>query len=220
MAEHWDEAYAQGEATRSWFATEPVLSLRMLDAAGVSPDASVVDVGGGTSRLVDSLLARGHHDVTVVDVSDVALGIAKRRLGCDAARVHWVHADARTWSPGRTFDVWQDRAVMHFLTSAADLQRYLHTLNTATGPGAVAVFGCFAPEGPTHCSVCPSCAGTPKIWPRYSAHSGRWSPPTGSCTPRQAAPSSPSPGRHLCGQVQQSGSRAAHSACSASGRMR
>ena len=155
LAEHWDEAYAQGEATRSWFATEPVLSLRMLDAAGVSPDARVVDVGGGTSRLVDSLLARGHHDVTVVDVSDVALGIAKRRLGCDAARVHWILADARTWSPGRTFAVWHDRAVMHFLTSAADLQRYLHTLNTATGPGAVAVFGCFAPEGPTHCSGLP-----------------------------------------------------------------
>ena len=62
MAEHWDEAYAQGEATRSWFATEPVLSLRMLDAAGVSPDARVVDVGGGTSRLVDSLQVVVEHE--------------------------------------------------------------------------------------------------------------------------------------------------------------
>lgn len=155
LAQHWNAAYAQGETTRSWFETEPVMSLRMPDAAGVSADASLVDIGGGTSRLVDRLLARGHDDLTVVDVSDAALGIAERRLGPDAARVHWVSADICSWSPGRVFDVWHDRAVMHFLTAAADLGHYLRTLTAATGPGAVAVFGCFAPDGPTHCSGLP-----------------------------------------------------------------
>ena len=155
LAGHWDDAYTQGETTRSWFEAEPVMSMRMLDAAGVTTDASVVDVGGGTSRLVDALLARGHHDLTVVDVSDAALGIAKQRLMSDAALVHWVHADMRSWSPARVFDVWHDRAVMHFLTASADLQRYLDTLNTATTSGAVAVFGCFAPDGPTYCSGLP-----------------------------------------------------------------
>lgn len=155
LAEHWDEAYTQGETTRSWFEAEPAMSLRMLDAAGVSTNATMVDVGGGTSRLVDTLLARGHRDLTVVDVSDAALGIARDRLGTDAAEVYWVRADVCEWSPGRAFDVWHDRAVMHFLTSAADLQRYLRTLSVATAPGTVAVFGCFAPDGPTHCSGLP-----------------------------------------------------------------
>ena len=152
LAQHWNAAYAQGETTRSWFETEPVMSLRMLDAAGVSADASLVDIGGGTSRLVDRLLARGHDDLTVVDVSDAALGIAERRLGPDAARVHWVSADICSWSPGRVFDVWHDRAVGHFFTTDAERTAYASVLTAAVAPGGHAIVGGFAPDGPTHCS--------------------------------------------------------------------
>ena len=154
LASHWDDAYAQGESTRSWFEADPAMSLRMIDAAGVETSASVVDVGGGTARLVDSLLARGHHDVTVLDISEAALDIARQRLGPDAP-VNWVHADIRAWSPPRVFDVWHDRAVVHFLTLAADQDRYRSTLDAATRPGAIAVLGCFASDGPTHCSGLP-----------------------------------------------------------------
>lgn len=152
---HWDDAYAQGETTRSWFESEPVMSLRMIDAARVDSTASAVDVGGGTSRLVDHLLARGHHDLTVVDVSAAALRIARERLGSDAEKVQWVHTDIREYSPGRVFDLWHDRAVLHFLTEAVDHRRYRDILDTASRSGTVAVFGCFAPDGPTHCSGLP-----------------------------------------------------------------
>jgi len=155
LASHWDDAYGQGEATRSWFQTEPVMSLRMIDAACVSTDASVVDIGGGTSRLVDALLARGHDDLTVMDVSDAALRIAQDRLGRTAEKVHWVNADIRTWLPGRVFDLWHDRAVVQFLSDPADQDAYLNPLNAASRPGSVAVFGCFAADGPTHCSGLP-----------------------------------------------------------------
>ncbi|MEI6252916.1 MAG: class I SAM-dependent methyltransferase [Mycobacteriaceae bacterium] len=155
LASLWDDAYAQGESTRSWFEADPAMSLRMIDAAGAAADASVVDVGGGTSRLVDSLLARGHHDVTVVDISEAALHIAQERLGQDAAQVTWIHTDICAWSPARVFDVWHDRAVMHFLTSVGDQRRYRRALDAASRPGTVAVFGCFASDGPTHCSGLP-----------------------------------------------------------------
>ena len=152
---HWDDAYAQGETTRSWFETEPAMSLRMIDAAGVEATASVVDVGGGTSRLVDSLLVRGHTDLTVVDVSAAALRITQQRLGAAADTVRWVHADIREFAPGRVFDVWHDRAVLHFLTTEDDQHRYREVVDAASRPGTVAVFGCFAPDGPTHCSGLP-----------------------------------------------------------------
>ena len=155
LGAHWDDAYRQGETTRSWFEVDPAQSLRMIDAAGAAVDASVVDVGGGTARLVDSLLARGHADLTVVDISDTALQIAQQRLGRNAQRVKWIHADIREWSPTRMFDVWHDRAVLHFLTSEADQEHYLSILNSATKPGAIAVLGCFASDGPTHCSGLP-----------------------------------------------------------------
>ena len=155
LGAHWDDAYRMGETTRSWFEVDPGQSLRMIDAAGASADASVVDVGGGTARLVDSLLARGHHDLTVVDISGTALEVSQQRLGRNALRVAWIHADIRVWSPARVFDVWHDRAVLHFLTSEADQERYRNTLDGATLPGAIAVLGCFASDGPTHCSGLP-----------------------------------------------------------------
>ncbi len=155
LASHWDDAYAQGETTRSWFEAEPAMSLRMIDAAGVAPTASVVDIGGGTSRLVDVLLGRGHQDVTVLDLSATALEVARERLSSDASRVRWVNADIRAWAPGRVFDLWHDRAVLHFQTTADGQDSYRRVLAGASRPGTVAVFGCFAPDGPTHCSGLP-----------------------------------------------------------------
>jgi hypothetical protein len=158
-AEHWDSAYAQGERTRSWFQEYPAASLRMLDAAGVAAQDSVIDIGGGASLLPDSLLQRGHQDLTVLDVSAAALRISQGRLG-PTEQVQWIVADLLTWNPRRTYAAWHDRAVFHFITAERDRQRYLVTLNSATVPGSVAIFGCFAPDGP------PSCSGLPVA--RYS----------------------------------------------------
>lgn len=127
----------------------------MLDAAEVAPADSVIDVGGGGSGLAGALLGRGFTDVTVLDIAAAAIGHAKRRLGRQAAGVQWLVADLLIWQPERSYRVWHDRAVYHFLTEAPGQRRYRQALEAATGPGAVAVLGCFAPDGPTHCSGLP-----------------------------------------------------------------
>lgn len=154
-ASHWDEAYAGGDATRSWFQQQPVMSLQMLDAAGVLPWDSVIDVGGGASPLAGALLGRGFADVTVLDISATASEHARQRLLDQAAQVHWLTADILTWHPQRRYRVWHDRAVYHFLITAPDQRRYRRVLDDATEAGAVAVLGCFAPEGPDRCSGLP-----------------------------------------------------------------
>jgi trans-aconitate methyltransferase len=151
-AHHWDRAYSEGERTRSWFESEPVGSLRMFQLAGVSPADSVIDAGGGASTLVDALLERGFDDVTVLDISATGIQAAQRRLGPSAGRVQWIVADLRDWRPSRTYQVWHDRAVLHFLTADADRQSYLETLTASTAAGAVAIFATFAPDGPPQCS--------------------------------------------------------------------
>lgn len=160
LAEHWDAAYAHGEVTRSWYQPEAVDSLRMFDRCGVTGDAGVVDVGGGASPLVDALLSRGHDDVTVLDVSAAGLDIARGRLGAMAERVRWLVTDLAWWCPSRTYQVWHDRAVFHFLTTPEARARYLQVLAEATEPGSIAVLATFAPDGP------PQCSGLPVL--RYS----------------------------------------------------
>ena len=155
QAARWDDAYAQGDATRSWFQAAPRLSLRMFDAAGVTAADSVIDVGGGASPLAGALLGRGFRDVTVIDISAAGLQRARQRLGPQAGRVYWLTADIRTWQPLRRFAVWHDRAVFHFMTAEPDRRGYLRALAAATAANAVAVFGCFAPDGPRQCSGLP-----------------------------------------------------------------
>jgi Methyltransferase domain len=155
IASHWDDAYAQGETTRSWFEEQPDMSLRMLGSAGVSAADAVIDVGGGASSLAQALLDRGFRDITVLDVSVTGMQHARRHLGPRAEQVRWVTADFLTWQPGRRYRAWHDRAVFHFLTTARQRRNYMHTLSAATDPSAVAVFGCFAPDGPEQCSGLP-----------------------------------------------------------------
>jgi trans-aconitate methyltransferase len=154
-AAHWDAAYAHGDDTRSWFEEHPAMSLRMLDAAGVATTDALIDVGGGASPLTGALLDRGFRDLTVLDVSAAGMQHARGRLGSRAGQVHWLTADVLTWHPRRHYQTWHDRATFHFLTTDEHRQQYLHTLDTATAPGAIAVFGCFAPDGPRHCSGMP-----------------------------------------------------------------
>ena len=154
-AAHWDAAYAQGDGTRSWFEKHPDMSLRMLDSAGVSAADALIDVGGGASPLTGALLDRGFRDLTVLDISATGIQHARDRLGSRADQVHWLTTDVLSWHPQRHYQAWHDRAVFHFLTIDEQRQQYLHTLDTATTPGAVAVFGCFAPDGPEHCSGLP-----------------------------------------------------------------
>ena len=131
------------------------MSLAMLDAAGASPDHSVLDGGGGASTLVDGLLDAGYTDLTVLDISATGLDHARQRLGPRADRVNWVVADVLTWRPNREYRIWHDRAVLHFLTTDAAREQYLRTLDAATPEAAVAVIGCFAPDGPQYCSGLP-----------------------------------------------------------------
>lgn len=156
---HWDKAYAEkSENQLSWFQEVPARSLAMIAAA--SPHGSVIDVGGGASRLMDALLEAGHADVTVLDISQAALDHARTRLGSRAAAVRWICADITQWAPdrswpGKTWDVWHDRAVFHFLTEPEAQDAYIAALTMATRPGAAVILSTFAPDGPERCSGLP-----------------------------------------------------------------
>jgi trans-aconitate methyltransferase len=152
-AEHWDDRYASVGATNvSWFQPTPEVSLELI--TGVADHtAGVVDVGGGASTLVDHLLERGFHDVTVVDLSQQALTAAHDRIG--ESPVHWVVTDIRDWQPTRTFDVWHDRAAYHFLTDAEDQSRYWDLVRQTVTPGGHVIIATFAEDGPETCSGLP-----------------------------------------------------------------
>lgn len=151
---HWDQVYRTTSPDRvSWYQAELELSLGLIRRAAPETSAAIIDVGGGASTLVDSLLGAGYHRVTVLDVSGVALAAAQARLGAAAAPVTWLEADVLE-TPFRAggFDLWHDRAVFHFLTRPSDRRRYVAQVGRAVLPGGHVLVATFAPDGPSRCS--------------------------------------------------------------------
>jgi SAM-dependent methyltransferase len=153
---HWDQVFtSKADVETSWHEAVPDESLALLDELGVGPEESVIDVGGGTATLVDHLIARGHRDLAMLDISAAALDRTRARLGDAADLVEWIAADITEWLPTRTYDVWHDRAVFHFLTTDKARQAYVRAMRAATTDSAALVIGTFADDGPTHCSSLP-----------------------------------------------------------------
>lgn len=155
--QHWDGVYdSKPHDAVSWFQTLPSTSLRLVElAARGRPGASVIDVGAGTSTLVDVLLDKGHK-VTLLEVSGEALVTVADRLGARADQVSRVQADLLGWQPERTYDVWHDRAVFHFLTTEPDITTYVEIASNAVEARGALVLGVFAADGPTSCSGLPT----------------------------------------------------------------
>jgi SAM-dependent methyltransferase len=165
-AAHWNRIYTtKTEQEVSWFEPLPAISIEMLDAAGMTPESCVLDVGGGDSHLVDVLAARGLDCLAVLDVSGAALDRARARLGPAAHTPVWIEADVtREWSLD-PMDIWHDRAVFHFLITADDRARYKRHLLETLKPGGSAIIATFAADGPETCSGLPVQRYTPqRLW--------------------------------------------------------
>lgn len=155
--DHWEDVYQRKPAdTVSWYRPHLETSLALLEQAGLGPDVRLIDVGGGASTLVDDLLDRGVAAITVLDLSRQALDLARARLGDRGAGVRWLAADLLTADlPAAGFDLWHDRAVLHFLTAPEAAAAYAAQAARALRPGGHAVIGGFAPDGPERCSGLP-----------------------------------------------------------------
>jgi SAM-dependent methyltransferase len=155
--DHWESVYSTKTAESvSWFQENAEQSLRLIRESGLPRDASIIDVGGGASRLVDGLLDAGYTRLSVLDISATAMAAARRRLGERAARVHWLETDILGAAlPEQAYDLWHDRAVFHFLTDPADRQAYVDTVLRAVRPGGLVVVATFAEDGPERCSGLP-----------------------------------------------------------------
>jgi len=153
VEQHWNDVYAAPADSLGWY--EPESSTLALVTGHSSPQQSVIDVGGGESHLVDHLLDLGYDDITVLDLSAVALDRAQRRLGTRAQQVTWIQGDVTSFAPERTWDVWHDRAVFHFLVDENRRDEYRAVLRRSLAPDGVVVVATFALAGP------PRCAGLP-----------------------------------------------------------
>ena len=151
---HWEKVYTTKEPEAvSWYSAHLETSFALIERAAPSRSASIIDIGAGESTLVDDLLAIGYENITLLDVSQTALEVTKKRLRLHAQQVNWNVADiTQVQLEPFAYDVWHDRAVFHFLTSNEQRAGYVRNVAKAVNHGGHVIVSTFGPEGPTKCS--------------------------------------------------------------------
>ena len=152
LKDHWEHIYTTKQPNQvSWTQETPTTSIELIEELNLSKDTSIIDVGGGDSRLVDYLLKEGYTNLTVLDISAAAIERAKERLQSDANKVKWVVSDILDFNPDTTYTLWHDRASFHFQITEEAIHRYLSILKKVTK--GYAIVGGFSTEGPKKCSA-------------------------------------------------------------------
>lgn len=152
LKDHWEHIYTTKQPHEvSWTQETPTTSIGLIKELNLSKDASIIDVGGGDSYLVDYLLKEGYTNLTVLDISAAAIERAKERLQSDANKVKWVVSDILDFSPDTNYTLWHDRASFHFQITEDAINQYLSILKKATE--GYAIVGGFSTEGPKKCSA-------------------------------------------------------------------
>lgn len=157
---HWEQVYqTKAPDAVSWYAPHLETSLKLVQLATQDKNAAIIDVGGGEATLVDDLLEHEYERISVLDISQTAIDVARKRLGAKGAKgakgtkVAWYCSDITTATlPESYFDVWHDRAVFHFLTSQEDRQKYVKQVMRSVKHGGHVIISTFGPEGPEKCS--------------------------------------------------------------------
>jgi 2-polyprenyl-3-methyl-5-hydroxy-6-metoxy-1,4-benzoquinol methylase len=151
---HWENVYKTKSPDQvSWYRPHLETSLALIEKSTRSRDDAVIDVGGGESTLVDDLLSLGFQNVSVLDVSETAIDVTRKRLGPMAEWVNWLTGDITIAQlQPRAYDVWHDRAVFHFLTDPQQRVAYVQQVARAVKPAGYVIISTFGPDGPTQCS--------------------------------------------------------------------
>ena len=150
IKEHWETVYATKTPQEvSWTQEKPRISLDFIESFQLDKSASIIDIGGGDSLLVDFLLDLGYTNICVLDISSYAIERAKVRLGEKASLVTWIVSDINDFEPTEMYDLWHDRAAFHFLTNSKDIERYVKLVSNQAKN---LVVGTFSTNGPFKCS--------------------------------------------------------------------
>lgn len=150
---HWDNVYQKNDYQKvSWFQDKPEKILDFIEQINIAKDSSILDVGAGTSLLVDNLIEKGFNNITLLDLSEKALDITKERVKEKSQDIQFLNEDICHIEFNRTFKLWHDRAVFHFLTDKEERELYLKQLNKYLLKNGFFIFSGFSLTGPDKCS--------------------------------------------------------------------
>ncbi|MDG2194633.1 MAG: class I SAM-dependent methyltransferase [Polaribacter sp.] len=153
--DHWDAAYSKTTTdSLGWYEENSTPTLQLIEACQLPKEAAILNVGSGSSTLIDDLLDLKYSNVIASDLSLQALSQLKNRLKATAENVQYI-VDDLTNSTAlkhlKNIDLWNDRAVLHFFLTEKERTAYFDLLKHIVKKEGFVIIATFAKEGAKKC---------------------------------------------------------------------
>lgn len=157
---HWDLVYQTKEDEQlGWFQNYPNATLKLIDQCHLKSEATILNVGVGTSSLIDTLLDKGFTNIIASDLSKIALQkLENRILKTYDYKLNFIVDDLTNpirLNKLQNVDLWMDRAVLHFFLKEEEQLAYFNLLKTIVSKNGYVIIAVFSLEGAEKCSGLP-----------------------------------------------------------------
>lgn len=151
---HWDTAYTNSPNEKlGWYETDLSPTLQLIEKSGVTKSSKIINIGAGSTMLIDELLNQGFNNLIATDISPVSLTSLENRIG--GGKVEMIVDDLTEPTTLKNIDqvdLWIDRAVLHFFTETNDQDTYFDLLHSKVKKGGFVIFAEFGLNGAKKCS--------------------------------------------------------------------
>ena len=154
LKSHWDKAYTNNPVEKlGWFETDLSPMFQLIKKSEVPKEATIINIGAGSTVLIDELLNQGYNHLIASDISEVALKNLESRVGNKS--VEFIVDDllnSEKLSKIDSVDLWIDRAVLHFFTEEKDQDTYFKLLKSKINLNGFVILAEFNLQSAKKCS--------------------------------------------------------------------
>ncbi|MDH5474592.1 MAG: class I SAM-dependent methyltransferase [Cyclobacteriaceae bacterium] len=157
FSKHWNNVYSNSpEEKLGWFETDLSPTLNLISKTDLKKSARILNVGSGSTTLIDELIGAGYTNLIATDLSSIALQKLENRIG--EKKIDCIVDDLTQPTVLKKIppvDLWVDRAVLHFFIEKKDQATYFELLNTCIPQGGFVLLAEFSLTSATTCSGLP-----------------------------------------------------------------
>ena len=155
LKEHWNKAYDKADNQLGWFEENPAQTMQLIESCKLEKDVRILNVGVGTTTLIDALLDAGYINLIANDLSDLALQKLKERIkkshNYDLNCITDDLTNPIELQNIEPIDLWIDRAVLHFFLQVKEQTAYFNLIKKIVAKNGYVLIAVFALDGAEKC---------------------------------------------------------------------
>jgi hypothetical protein len=155
LNEHWNAAYNAEDEQLGWFEANPLQTMELVNACALHKDAAILNVGAGTTALIDTLLENGFNNIIANDISDLALNKLKYRIkkshNYNLTCIKDDLTNPKKLNELKNVNLWIDRAVLHFFLTEDEQKSYFNLIQKIVSKNGYVLIAVFSLDGAQKC---------------------------------------------------------------------